>query len=121
MDLIHEQVKHLKFGIGTITAQDSSTVTVRFSQEYGSKRFLYPAVFKSFLDLCDPSANERMGNELKLIQTLAETERNNRLAEEEKQRTMLEQKAASKKKAPAKKRLPKKPSVKEQEIVQDIS
>lgn len=107
MNIVHEQVNHLKFGTGTITAQDSSTVTVKFSKEYGSKKFLYPSAFKFFLNLCNPSINERMSNELKLIQTLAEIEWNNRLAEEENKRILLEQKAASKKKAPAKKRLPK--------------
>jgi hypothetical protein len=122
MNVMHEQVNHLKFGTGTITAQDSSTVTVKFSKEYGSKKFLYPSAFKSFLNLCNPSINERMGNELKLIQTFAEIERNNRLAEEENKRTLLEQKAASKKKAPAKKRLQKKSSPEKKETVakQDI-
>lgn len=115
MNIIHEQVKHLKFGTGTITAQDSSTITVEFVEEYGAKKFLYPSAFKSFLDLCDPSLNNLMNNELQLIQTLAETERNNRLAEEEKQRALLEEKAASKKKAPAKKRpLKKAPTAKKQ-------
>lgn len=117
MNIVHEQVNHLKFGTGTITAQDSSTVTVKFSKEYGSKKFLYPSAFKSYLDLCDPSIKERMSNELQLIQTLAETERNKRLAEEEKQHTLLEQKAASTKKAPAKKRLLKKSSVEKKETV----
>lgn len=122
MNVMHEQVNHLKFGTGTITAQDSSTVTVKFSKEYGSKKFLYPSAFKLFLDLCDPSIKERMSNELQLIQTLAETERNKRLAEEEKQHTLLEQKAASKKKAPVKKRLLKKCSTEKKETVakQDI-
>ena len=117
MNVMHEQVNHLKFGTGTITAQDSSTVTVKFSKEYGSKKFLYPSAFKLFLDLCDPSIKE-----LQLIQTLAETERNKRLAEEEKQHTLLEQKAASKKKAPVKKRLLKKSSTEKKETVakQDI-
>ena len=117
MNIVHEQVSHLKFGTGTITAQDSSTVTVKFSKEYGSKKFLYPSAFKLFLNLCNPSMNEQMGNELQLIQTLAETERNNRLAEEEKKRTLLEQKAVSQKKAPAKKRLPKKSSPQNKETV----
>lgn len=108
MDIMNEQVKHLKFGAGTVTAQDETTLTVEFSAEYGSKKFLYPSAFKSFLDLCDPSAKERMGNEIERFQTLAEAERNSRLAEEEKLRTLHEQKAASRKKAPAKKRLPKK-------------
>jgi len=120
---MHQQVKHPKFGTGTIAAQDSSTVTVEFSEEYGSKKFLYPSAFKSFLDLCDPSINELMGHELQMLQTLAETERNNRLAEEEKQRTLLEQKAAAKKKAPSKKRLTPKASTQKKEIIvaQDIS
>lgn len=120
MNVIHEQVNHMKFGTGTITAQDSSTVTVKFLKEYGSKKFLYPSAFIFFLNLNNPSINKRMSNELKLIQTLAETARNNRLAEENK-RTLLEQKAASKKKAPAKKRLPKKSSPEKEATVAIIA
>jgi len=44
-----------------------------------------------------------MNNEMKLTQAFAEIELNNRLAEEEKKRALLEQKAALKKRAPAKK------------------
>jgi hypothetical protein len=97
-------VSHPKFGTGTIVAQDSSTITVLFSDEYGAKKFFCPAAFKSFLSLCNPAAKDRMSNELKLTQAFAEIEQNNRLAaEEEKKRALLEQKAALKKRAPAKK------------------
>ena len=107
MNIINEQVKHLKFGTGTVTAQDPSTVTVKFSEKYGSKKFLYPSAFKSFLELLDPSAKERMGIELQMIQVLAETEQNNRLAQEKKLRVLLGERAALKKKAPTKRRPPK--------------
>lgn len=103
MNLMHEQVNHLKFGAGTVTAQDPSTVTVKFSEEYGSKKFLYPSAFQSFLELCNSSVKEQMGSELKSIQTRAEVERARRALEKEKLRALLE---ASKK--PVKKRVTKK-------------
>jgi len=122
MNIIHEQVNHLKFGTGTVTAQDPSTVTVKFAKEFGLKKFLYPSAFRTFLELCDPSSKEQMVNELQLIQTLEETERNDRLAEEEKHRAFLEQKRVPKKRAPAKKRLPKKAPVETETVAaeQDI-
>ncbi|WP_312938953.1 hypothetical protein [Oscillibacter sp.] len=94
----------MKFGTGTIISQDSATITVLFSEEYGEKKFFCPAVFKSFLSLCNPAAKDRMSNEMKMTQAFAEIELNNRLAEEEeKKRALLEQKAALKKRTPAKK------------------
>lgn len=117
MNIIHEQVNHLKFGTGTVTAQDPSTVTVKFSKEYGSKKFLYPSAFRTFLELNNPSVKEQMVNELQLIQTLEEAERSDRLAEEEKHRAFLEQKRVPKKRAPAKKRLPKKVPVETETVV----
>lgn len=127
MNMIHEQVHHLKFGTGTVTAQDLSTVTVQFTKEYGLKKFLYPAAFRTFLELCSPSAKEQMTNELQLIETQEEKERNSRLAEEVKHRAFLEQKRVPKKRTSVNKRFPKKapaetePAEAEQDFTQDFN
>ena len=107
MNTMHEQVTHPKFGTGTVIAQDESTVTVKFSKEAGSKKFLYPSAFQSFLELRDPSVKEQMDHELQSVRA-AETERSIRLVEREKMRAMLEAKSALKKRAAAKRRPPKK-------------
>jgi len=106
MNTVREQVNHTKFGAGTVIAQDTTTVTVKFSKEYGSKKFLYPSAFLSFLELLDPSIKEQMDNELQSIRDLAEIEQNTRRIEAEARRAQLDRKkAATKRKAPVKKRV----------------
>lgn len=53
MDLIGKQVRHSKFGDGVIVAQETTTVTVNFSSEIETKKFIYPACFKTYLKLRD--------------------------------------------------------------------
>lgn len=53
MDLIGKQVRHSKFGDGVIVAQETTTVTVNFSSEIETKKFIYPACFKTYLKLVD--------------------------------------------------------------------
>lgn len=64
MNLVHEQVKHLKFGIGTVAEQTDTLVEVKFANEIGIKKFIYPEAFENFLELCDPSSREKLNNEL---------------------------------------------------------
>lgn len=40
MDLIGKQVRHSKFGDGVIVAQETTTVTVNFSSEIETKKFI---------------------------------------------------------------------------------
>ena len=56
MDLIGKQVRHSKFGDGVIVAQETTTVTVNFSSEIETKKFIYPACFKTYLKLVDAEA-----------------------------------------------------------------
>ena len=56
MDLIGKQVRHSKFGDGVIVAQETTTVTVNFSSEIETKKFIYPACFKTYLKLMDAEA-----------------------------------------------------------------
>ncbi len=64
MNLIKEQVRHSRFGLGTILGQTASTVEVRFEEAYGTKKFVYPTAFESFLVLCRPALKESMEQEL---------------------------------------------------------
>jgi len=103
MNLMKEQVRHNQFGLGTIVGQTTSTVEVRFGEAYGTKKFVYPSVFESFLVLCRPVPRESMVNELTQIRERIEGERRlqaeaEKLREEE-LRILLEQHAAAKKPA----------------------
>lgn len=103
MNVIHEQVCHRQFGVGTVIGQTMTTLTVKFCETYGLKKFLYPAAFESFLKMCDPVAKARMDEELRLNREKAEAGRQKRLEEEEKRReeerrVLLEQKRTAAKK-----------------------
>ena len=113
MDLMHEQVCHRQFGIGMITSQTVTTVTVKFCKEYGIKKFIYPSAFESFLELYNPVMKKKMEDEFRQTRKQADEERqqsteNDKKRNEEEQRTLLEQKRnAAKKRASAKKALKK--------------
>jgi hypothetical protein len=109
MNMINKQVCHHQFGVGAITSQSMTTVTVKFCTKYGTKKFLYPSAFESFLELCDPAAKAEMDDELHQIRERVEEERRKRAEEDEKRReeerrALLELKrTAAKKRSPAKK------------------
>lgn len=113
MNLKNKKVHHRQFGDGVVTEQTTSTVTVRFSEEFGEKKFFYPAAFESFLSLNSPSLKALMEAELLEIRERLEAEQRRREEEverrrQEEKRALLEQKrAAAKKRTPAKKALPK--------------
>lgn len=83
MDLVTKKVKHGKFGVGTIVAQDSSYVSIKFDSETEIKKFIYPACFKSFLTLLDGAAAAQIGS------TIEKQEEANR-AQKEKERREAE-------------------------------
>ncbi len=60
MDVVGEQVRHQRFGIGEVVNQTKTYVTVEFPEEYGVKQFLYPSGFESFMELCNPVVKERL-------------------------------------------------------------
>lgn len=113
MDLMHEQVCHRQFGVGTITSQTVTTITAKFCKEYGVKKFIYPSAFESFLELCNPDMKVKMEDELRQTHKQAHEARQrssekDQKRREQEQRTLLEQKrTAAKKRASAKKALKK--------------
>lgn len=112
MNLIQEQVQHSRFGLGIILEQTASTVEVRFDNACGTKKFIYPSAFESFLVLCRPVLKQSMDMELSQIREQNEAERKrqyeaDRLREDE-LRAMIAQHASTKKPAKPKTAKPRK-------------
>jgi len=110
MNVVHEQVKHRQFGIGAVVKQTDTIVEVKFDKEFGNKRFIYPAAFERFLELCDPSSQNKLNDELLELHEQIEARR--RLSEEEikqhldetRQALIKQRRAAAKKGTTAKKK-----------------
>jgi len=75
MKLVHEQVHHIKFGVGTVINQTSDVIDVKFCKEFGNKKFVYPGSFDTFLKLCNPESQDKMNIELRQIREELESER----------------------------------------------
>jgi hypothetical protein len=106
MNVLDEQVRHRQFGIGTVTGQSATEITVCFSQ-CGTKKFLYPSVFQSFLTLENDAASSKLKAELQLAQEKTETERRQRedaelIKREDERRALLKKKRTAKRTPPAK-------------------
>lgn len=108
MIITNSEVSHRTFGVGTVVAQEGDIVTVRFSNEYGDKRFQYPTAFISFLILRDEVLKADVDSEIRQIK---ETERLARQKsdeeackkrEKERAAMLITKRAATKKKAPSK-------------------
>jgi len=63
MDFLNRQVFHKRFGQGRIQMQDGKTVTVWF-ENYGSRTFIYPDAFASFLQSDDEELMEEVSKAL---------------------------------------------------------
>lgn len=103
MNIVNELVCHRIFGPGTITEQTVTRVTVEFCEEHGTKKFLYPTTFETFLELSNPMVKEKMDDELRVFRKYEEVERQQRAEEnarrqEEERRILLEQKRKTVKK-----------------------
>lgn len=101
MNLIKEQVQHSRFGLGTILEQTASTVDVRFEDDFGTKKFMYPSAFETFLVLCQPALKESMEQELTGIREQFAMERARKIEaerlHEEAVREIVAQRTANKK------------------------
>lgn len=82
--LVHEQVHHIKFGVGTVINQTEDVIDVKFSKEFGNKKFVYPESLETFLMLCNPESQEKMNSELRQIREEVETQRKMRKDAEQK-------------------------------------
>lgn len=84
MKLVHEQVHHIKFGVGTVIKQTEDMVEVKFSKEFGNKKFVYPVAFETFLKVCNPISQEKMNDELRQIKEEIDSQRKMRKDAEQK-------------------------------------
>ncbi|GHV40764.1 hypothetical protein FACS189490_06450 [Clostridia bacterium] len=121
MNILNNQVTHNKYGAGTVTEQNETSLTVNFGDELGEKKFLYPSAFEAFLVLTDPAAQKAVSEECRQIRDRLDAERTQRKEEYEARqeasklvlsetkraaakRNAAPKKAAAPKKTPAKKR-----------------
>lgn len=84
MVFIDLQVKHKKFGIGTIVAKDGNYIRVKF--ESAEKSFVYPDAFEKFLTLADDTVPDEI-----LADLAVSNDRKNRIRaakDEENRRSM---------------------------------
>ena len=70
MDLINQKVKHSVFGIGTITEQSATSVTVQFPSKIS--KFIYPDAFTKFINTEDISVQSSILKEITDIKTAEE-------------------------------------------------
>lgn len=54
MNILNEQIKHNVYGDGEVISQEDDILSVRFSDKYGVKKFVYPDAFEKFLTLSNP-------------------------------------------------------------------
>jgi len=105
LNILDGEVSHKIFGAGTVIAQKENIVKVRFSEDYGEKRFQYPAAFGSFLTLTDSELRKEVDKELQAWLEAERMERQQREEEaarkKEEERAALLEQAAAKKKTPA--------------------
>jgi hypothetical protein len=110
---MNQQVSHSQFGAGTVIGQTAAIVTVKFSGEYGEKKFHYPAAFEDFLTLRDKTAQTNMDDVLRQIrEKLAEerrvhNEENDKHQEELKLVQLEQRRSAMRKSAAARKNITK--------------
>lgn len=97
MNLLQEKVKHNAFGLGVITELKGNKICVEFHEEVGSKMFLYPEAFETFLKAMDTTVESDILKELHTKQQQIEHEL------QEKQREADELREKMKKLEPKKK------------------
>jgi hypothetical protein len=53
LKLLNKKIKHLVFGDGKVVSQEAERITIKFSEQYGTKQFVYPDAFSKYLKLYD--------------------------------------------------------------------
>lgn len=84
MKLDNKKIKHVVFGDGKVISQDTQRITVQFSEQYGTKQFVYPDAFDKYLKLYDADVEVAVMEELnsKQDQIKDENEKRQQLYEE---------------------------------------
>lgn len=73
MDIINTKVKHIKFGVGTITTFDGAHISVQFSERRST--FKYPDAFEKFIIADDASVQAEIMEEINNIKLAAQAQR----------------------------------------------
>ncbi|GGF72426.1 hypothetical protein GCM10010912_16940 [Paenibacillus albidus] len=99
MNLTTKQVKHIRYGTGTVLSHTDGRLTITFADVTGTKSFMYPEAFEQYLSIADPLLHEEILLDLKLKaeQTAKEKIRQEQCRLEEIQRLAEEKLALQKK------------------------
>ena len=85
--MVGTKVKHIIFGIGTITSFDGKCILAEFA--VGEKKFVYPDAFEKFIKAEDPDLQSKIINEIQEAKLVEEKKKQEELerkkAEQEKQ------------------------------------
>lgn len=92
MKLINKKINHTVFGDGKVVGQDAQRITVKFSEQYGTKQFVYPDAFSKHLKLYDADLEIPVMEEIhtKQVQINDDKEKRQKLYEEKKASEKLE-------------------------------
>lgn len=104
MNLIHEQVKHNKFGTGSVINLSEQVIEVQFSEEYGVKMFEYPMAFGRHLVFSKDELQTEIQKEVGVLQQQIDTDKRHRDEEYQKCQEQKETDKLVTKKTTAKKR-----------------
>lgn len=104
MNLIHEQVKHNKFGTGSVISLSEQVIEVQFSEEYGVKMFEYPMAFGRHLVFSKDELQTEIQKEVGVLQQQIDTDKRHRDEEYQKCQEQKETDKLVTKKTTAKKR-----------------
>ena len=94
MNLLGMSIKHKVFGVGKVTAQDETHVTIEFPAK--TSTFQYPTAFENFLTAEDSDVQALILNEIQIAKDAAEAAKRAKLEAEEAARHAAIAEAASK-------------------------
>lgn len=83
MNILNEEIEHGTFGKGKVIGQEAERLSVKFSEQYGTKQFVYPDAFEKYLKLGNPNIEMAVLKELDVKQSQIESERIRKLQEYE--------------------------------------
>jgi hypothetical protein len=106
---MNTKIRHTVFGDGMVVNQEADRITVQFSEEYGTKKFVYPNAFDRYLKLSDTNLETVIMGELRSKLSHIKEEKEERqlryeenLVSEKIQHELEKKKVAKKKKETAK-------------------
>jgi hypothetical protein len=63
---------------GKVIGQETQRITVQFSEQYGTRQFVYPDAFGQYLKLCDADLETAVMEEIRSKQTQISDEKDRR-------------------------------------------